>query len=149
MNLFRTVIRTGLIAGTLDILAAVMILGKMNFTSTLKFIASGMFGSDAFTGGTEMVVAGLLFHYFTALSFTTAWFMIYPFLPAFFKNVVLTGILIGISTWGIMNLAVIPLSRVSAGKTSLYSALLNVGILTVCIGLPIALATKRFFSEKA
>lgn len=148
MNFLKPIFKAGLIAGTLDILAAIIILGKMNYAGTLKFIASGVFGPEAFAGGPEMIIAGLIFHYLIALAFTAFWFYIYPLLPSFKTNWILSGFVIGILVWVIMNLGVLPLTNVSRSGLTLHGALLNMSILIVCIGLPVSYFSNRFFEKK-
>lgn len=74
---WSVIIKAGLLAGTLDISAACvqyyMKTGK-NPDYVLKYVASGAFGKDAFTGGIVMSMAGLLFHYLIAFSFTLFFF---------------------------------------------------------------------------
>lgn len=67
-NLTTNILIAGLIAGTLDILAAIYLLAGGNAAGVLKYIAAGAFGQAALAGGTEMIVFGLLFHYIIALS---------------------------------------------------------------------------------
>jgi hypothetical protein len=70
MNNFSKILKAGLIVGTLDILAAFIqyaIKTGKNPTVVLKFIASGVFGKEAFNGGTMMNVYGLIFHFVIAL----------------------------------------------------------------------------------
>ena len=66
--MLKAILKTGLIAGTLDILAAIVILAKMNAVGVLQYVASGVFGKEAFSGGTTMAIAGLIFHYIIAFS---------------------------------------------------------------------------------
>ena len=78
----KTLIRIlwiGLLTGTLDGLAALILNYKISAATIFKFIASGMFGKAAFKGGAEMVVAGVVFHYLIALLFTGAFYLLYPF----------------------------------------------------------------------
>ena len=59
-------LKAGLIAGLLDISAAFIQYYSRtgrNPLAVLKFIASGVFGKAALTGGTEMILLGLVFHY--------------------------------------------------------------------------------------
>ena len=57
----KNILFSGLIAGTLDISAAILFLANGNAAGVLKYIASGAFGKDAFTGGDEMLAWGVLF----------------------------------------------------------------------------------------
>lgn len=70
----KTVIILGLIVGSLDILAAIIdysLSTHKNPVVIFKFIASGIIGQSAFTGGTGIVLLGLLFHYIITFLFTT------------------------------------------------------------------------------
>ncbi|GAB3330709.1 hypothetical protein GCM10027299_35800 [Larkinella ripae] len=144
----KTILLAGLVAGTLDITAAITILGRMNATAVLRYVASGVFGKTAFTAGPEMIWYGLLFHYLIAFSFTLFYYLIFPALPLFRKHKYLSGLLYGGFVWGMMNLVIVPLTNVSRAPLTLESALLNLVILMVCIGLPIALIVHRYFSAK-
>lgn len=139
----RTVLLAGLVAGTLDITAAIVILGKMNAAAVLRYIASGVFGKTAFTGGSEMIAYGLFFHYLIAFSFTIFYFIISPYISFTRKQKVLSGLVYGVFVWVVMNLVVVPLTHVARGPLTLEGALLNLVILMVCIGLPIALIVRR------
>ncbi len=147
-GLFNIILRAGLLAGTLDILAAILILAKGNAEGTLKFIASGVFGKSAFSGGYDMVVLGAAFHYFIATSFATGYFLAYPRLPVLQKNKWLSGVLYGVFVWAVMNLLVVPTSNAPQSPFAWDSALKNMAILIVCIGLPIAWLAERFYSPR-
>jgi hypothetical protein len=146
----KTILLAGFTAGTLDITAAIVLLGNMKAVPILKYIASGVFGKDAFAGGTEMALLGLLFHYMIAFSFAIAYFLIFPYLPPLLKkHKILSGLLYGIVVWIVMNLVVVPMTQVPRGPITLESALLNMAILMVCIGLPISFIVHRYYSSKS
>src|ERR1700752_2827625 len=111
------ILQAGLIAGTLDILSAFAYYyiksGKTNFLVIFKFIASGIFGKDAGTGGTAMILSGLILHYAIAFSFTIFFFWLYPKVSLMSKNRIVTGIVYGLFVWSVMNLVVVPLSNTS------------------------------------
>jgi uncharacterized membrane protein YagU involved in acid resistance len=144
-GLFNIILRAGLLAGTLDILAAILILAKGKAVATLKFVASGVFGKAAFSGGAGMVLSGAVFHYFIATSFAAGYFLAYPSLPFLQKNKWLSGILYGVIVWTVMNLLVVPLSNAPQSPFAWDSALKNMAILIVCIGLPIAWLADKFY----
>ena len=146
-----TIFLSGLIAGTLDILAAVIIyavvLEKTTAIKILQSIASGVFKKEAYTGGPKMAWYGLGFHYLIAFIFAWFYFIIYPYLPFLKKNVILSGILYGILVWIIMNLIVLPIAfPLLPEKHFDFPLLLSILILIVCIGLPIASITRKYFS---
>jgi hypothetical protein len=136
------IIKAGFIAGTLDICAASIqyyIKTGKGPENVLKFIASGVFGKDAFSGGHLMSACGLLLHYIIAFAFTVFFFFLYPRLKFLSVNLFLTALLYGIFTWLVMNRVVLPLSNTPALPFSWLGAAIAAGILTLCIGLPLAI----------
>lgn len=139
---WSVIIKAGLLAGTLDISAACvqyyMKTGN-NPDYVLKYVASGAFGKDAFTGGIAMSMAGLFFHYLIAFSFTLLFFFLYRRLAFLSVNKVVTAILYGTFIWVVMNLIVVPLSKIPPRPFSISGSLVAAGILIVCIALPLTL----------
>lgn len=134
---------TGLLAGTLDILAAAIILSNYQIIPILKFIATGFFGKDSAMSDEVLASFGLLFHMIIAMCFTVAYFLVYPRFTIIQKNKWLSGIVYGIFVWVFMNYITLPLSQLGAAEITLASALKNMAILIVCVGIPIA-----FFADK-
>ena len=149
-----TIFLSGLIAGTLDILAAVIIyvviLEKTTAVKILQSIASGIFKKEAYTGGSQMAWYGLGLHYLIAFIFAWFYFMIYPYFPFLKKNLILSGVLYGIFVWIIMNLIVLPIAfPLLPEKHFDFPLILSVLILIVCIGLPIAAITRKFSRSRS
>jgi hypothetical protein len=145
------ILQAGLIVGTLDILSAFIYYyiksGKTNFLVIFKFIASGIFGKDAGDGGTGMILAGFILHYAIAFSFTIFFFWLYPKVNVMSKNRIVTGIVYGLFVWTLMNLVVVPLSNTVHRTMKLEGALINMGILIVCIGLPLSFMANTFYKR--
>ena len=149
-NSVSEIIKAGVIVGTLDILSAFIyysIKTGKNPLNILLFIASGLFGKEAFAGGNKMMMIGLILHYFIAFAFTIFFFWIFPRIKAFAKNKLLTGIVYGIFIWVVMNLAVVPLSNISSRPFDVTNAIINVLILIVCIGIPLSYLASRFYKK--
>ena len=145
---WRTIILTGLLAGTLDAIAAIVV-SQASPAAVFKFIASGAFGAGkAFSGGDVMIFWGVIFHYFIAFSWTALFFFMYPALPWMRKNKYITGFLYGIFVWIMMNRVVIPLSEIPQRPFNLKGALTGMSILMVAIGLPISILTQRYYLRK-
>ncbi|CAC9973202.1 DUF1440 domain-containing protein [Flavobacterium panici] len=146
----KTILYSGLLAGTLDILAAIfvysVILHQTTAEKILQSIASGIFKQHAYTGGTQMVFYGLLLHYFIAFAFAYFYYKIYPHVPILKKNIVVSGIVYGIFVWIVMNLIVLPIvfPKLPSKEFDL-PLIISVLILIVCIGLPIAFVTKKSY----
>ena len=71
----KTILFTSFIAGTLDMLGAIVvyciIMKVVTPVQLLNGIASGIFGKTIIGSKTVMALIGLLFHYFIAMTFHT------------------------------------------------------------------------------
>lgn len=138
-----------LLAGTLDGAAASvqsLIVGGTP-VRVFQYIASGVFGREAaFSGGAVMALAGGMFHYFIAFCWTILLFLLYPKIRLLSRNIHLTAVVYGILIWIVMNLVVLPLSSVTQGAFNLQRASIGAAILVVCVGWPVALITKGYYS---
>ena len=149
----NTILTSGLIAGTLDILAAILIyaviLQKTTAVKILQSIASGVFKKEAYTGGSQMALYGLLLHYFIALAFALLYFLVYPYLSFLKKNTIISGFLYGIFVWLVMSFIVLPIAfPLLPEKHFDFPLILSMLILMFCIGLPIALLTRKYYASE-
>jgi len=150
-SLLKIICLAGLLVGTLDILAALTdyyIATHKDPTGVLRFIASGILGKTAFSGGTGTAILGLALHYIIAFIFTSFFFGIYPKIKWLAKNRVITGIVYGIFIWIIMTRIVLPLSNTPPIKFHIGKALKAVLILTIMIGLPLSFMAYNFFNGR-
>jgi hypothetical protein len=151
-SLIRSILITGFIAGTLDILAAWLVFGFIAGNTTmlrlLQYIASAVLGTESYGGGTTTAVYGLLFHYCIAMSFTAAFYLLWRIIPFLLKHKVAAGLIYGVMVWCIMNLIVVPNSKIPSRGFQLETALWNIGILMLCIGLPISLMAYRYYAGR-
>ena len=150
-SLIKAILLATLVAGTLDIIAAVTVNGIMSGTfkpvRILQGIASGAIGKSALEGGIGMALIGLLFHYCFALMFATVYFLLFPYLPFLQRYPLLWGCLYGIVAWAIMSGLVIPLSKLNPAPFNWERAIINIVILMFMIGLPIALLARKYYSK--
>lgn len=148
----KTILLAGFVAGTLDILAAFLVytvvLGKTTPVKILQSIASGVLGKQAFEGEMHTVACGLVFHYIIAIGWALAYFLIFPYVSFLRNQKIIAGLLYGVFVWLMMNLVVLPLSRVSPATFRWDGVLIGVVILMLCIGLPISLITHRYYASK-
>ena len=146
MNL-QPIFLGGLIAGTLDLTAACVyswLRASVSPIRVFQFIASGVLGTDSFTGGAKSAVLGVALHFLIATGATTifyfasrAWFFL-------IEHPIVSGLLYGIPVYAFMNFVVLPLSQVTQRPQPMSSRLINLMILMFCIGLPIALIVRRY-----
>ena len=150
-NFWRTVLLSGLLVGTLDITAALVQFYIKTGKDPLivpKYIASAVFGKDAYAGGNQMVVYGFLFHYLIAFIWTLFFFFIYPRLNIRSWNRVVAGVLYGLFIWVIMNRVVVPMSKAPVSAFNLKQAVIAALILIAAIGLPLSFIAHRFYSSR-
>ena len=142
---------TGLVAGILDGAAAValyLIRGGRAPARIFNFIASGVFGPAAMTGGTPMVMAGIVFHLMIAIGWTMLFFLAARKFDVLRRHFIGAAVVYGVFVWIMMNKVVLPLSRVQMGPGGTWNSIIvNVLIIVVCIGLPISLGARRYFSQ--
>lgn len=148
----KAIVQAGLLAGSLDMSAAVLnylIAGGREPVRICYYIASAVFGKEtAYAGGWLMASCGLLFHYLIAFTWTALFFLLYPRLALLRKNAVAVGLGYGAFVWSVMNLAVVPLSRINAFPSKISNASLQMAILMGCIGLPVVLLARRYYARK-
>lgn len=149
-NLLSRIIKAGVLVGTLDILTAFVhyyLKTGNNPLGVLQYVASGMFGKEAFVPRYTMFGAGLFLHYIIAFAFTIFFFWLFPKLNFVSKHKVLTGVLYGLFIWSVMNLIIVPLSKIPARPFNVTNALINVAILVVCIGIPLSFMANTFYAK--
>ena len=150
-DLFRAISLTALLAGTLDITAAIVrfyIEHKQEPIPLFRYIASGLFGKETASTGRLMIVWGIVIHYMIAFLFTAFLFLIYPKLIAWLKNKFLTGFLYGLFIWAVMNLVMVPFSKINEFPSDTKQSIIAALILIFMIGLPVALMADRHYSRK-
>jgi hypothetical protein len=150
-NFIGYAILSALIAGSLDIGLAFLtafIKSGASADLVLRFVASGLLGKIAFTGSDWIVLLGLLIHYMIAIVFSFIFFLFYPKLQRWMKNKILIGICYGILVWMVMNLLVLPLSKVPAIVFTIGNALVGISVLIIAIGWPLTYLAEKFYSKK-
>ena len=147
----RAIVLTGLLAGVLDGIGAVivyLIKGGRTPERIFNFIASGVFGPAAMSGGTPMVFAGIGFHLVIAMGWTIVFFLAAKQFEILRRQALAAAVAYGVLVWILMNKVVLPLSRVQMGGSPTWNSILvGVLVLVVCIGFPISLGARRYFSQ--
>ncbi len=143
-----TIVLAWVVAGTADILVAVTYY-PLTSTSTpidiLHYVASGLIGAAAFTGGYRTAALGLACHYTIALIWTLVFFYIYPRVPRLARSVAATAVLYGTLVSAVMNGVVLSLSRVAPRTFHVDALMVATAILWFTIGLPLAAFARRYY----
>jgi hypothetical protein len=147
-GLLKSIVITGLIAGTLDAAAAIIVSGATPL-QVFRYIASAVFGRAAFSGGLVMGFWGLLFHYMIAFSWTILFFVLYPKVVLLRKNKYVVGVLCGIFVWAVMNMVIVPMTKIPGRAMTFTGAITQCTILILMIGLPISLLAHRYYSRRS
>jgi uncharacterized membrane protein len=144
-----TILQAGLLAGTLDISAALIIYARSGGQRIrlLQGIASGLLGKAAFQGGLRTALLGLLCHFLIAMSWAAIYFVVSRRVRFLIEHAVVSGVVYAVIIYLIMNHVVVPLSAIGPRPFVLSHAVLAAGILVPCMGLPIALVVRYFAVE--
>ena len=133
----------GLSAGVLDLAAALIntALQGRSLMRMLQAIASGLLGADSFTGGFAAAALGVALHFIIATGATAVYYAASRKLGFLLKQTILCGLAYGVAVYLFMNSIVVPLS---AAPFEIPYTLTGLTIHMFCVGLPIALAVRRF-----
>lgn len=140
-----TIVAGGLVVGVLDGLDALIFFGLRGSSprGIFQYIASGLLGRAAFSGGAKTFVLGVLLHFLNATIFATIYYFASRRLPMLIRQALVWGPLYGIVVYFAMNFVVVPLS--AAPKIPFRFAPFLNGVIghALLVGLPIAILARR------
>ena len=153
-NKLLTIIWLGLLTGTLDAILSIIFSYPANLDQSYRFIASGFFGTAAFTAN-YMVFWGVLFHYLIASVFSAVFFLLYPNFKRVINNKYILALVFGLIIWIISTFAILPLSNVPdikgvtkyPSQLNLIPAIISFAGLSLCLGLPISLIANKYYQK--
>jgi hypothetical protein len=148
-NATRSIVTGGLIAGIMDLTAASIFYGILRGRSPVvifQSISSGLFGAKAYEGGFATAALGVALHFLIAFTATTVFYLLRRRFHFFVKYAIPAGILYGIWVYFFMSQIVL---RLSAFPHQISVALTGILIHIFCIGLPIALITRKYSTPPA
>jgi hypothetical protein len=143
---YQAILWGTLIAGTLDILSAVVhssLLGG-GPVRMLKGIASGILGAASFEGGFWTAALGLALHFLIAFTATVVFYLASRKLKFMVRQPVVSGVLYGIAVYLFMYGVVLPLTFHRNFFVQFTAILISVLIHIFFVGLPISLTIRRF-----
>ena len=145
-NALLAILWGGLLCGLLDITAALVVYGTMGAKPLrlLQGIAGGVLGPRTYSGGIATALLGLLCHFVIAFSAAAVFVAASRVAPFLVRQAVPSGVLYGIAVYFFMNRVVVPLSAAAKFPFSFKMMVIGVVIHIFCVGLPIALAARRF-----
>lgn len=146
----RAVVLGTLLAGTLDLVAAILLNPDPGPVGVLQSIASGWAGSAAFEGGATYAALGVLTHFVLMGAIASVWVGLASRLTLVRDlSWPLAGVACGVATWAIMSLIVVPLSAapfaVADGARPIIQGLI---VHVLCVGLPLAWVARGVVSSR-
>jgi len=146
-GVLRALVLGTVIAGALDITAAILTWMTRGAPAirVLQGVAGGLLGRDTFAGGGATAALGLLLHFMIMSVIVALYVAASHGLSLLTRHAVACGIAYGIAVYVVMSFVVVPLSAAGGARPpSPYMVLEGVIVHILCVGVPIALITRRF-----
>ena len=147
-QLYRAIGWAGLLAGTLDITAALVESGLEGKGPIHLFqaIAGGLLGMSSFQGGLATATLGIVLHFLIATTAAAVFYFASRKFKFLVQHAIPSGILYGIPVYVLMNYIVLPLSayHVKIALSPVAVRIKDAAILMFLVGLPISLMVRRF-----
>ncbi|MDQ7811235.1 hypothetical protein [Brevundimonas sp.] len=146
--MIRAVLLATLVAGTLDIGAAILTNPQVPARVVLQSVAGGWLGNEAYRGGWPTAWLGLASHFAVMLGITAVFVLAAARAPALRRLWFPAGVAFGLAVWLAMTYVVVPLSASTlAPPDTLVAALKPIVIHILCVGLPIAWIVRRVLGD--
>ena len=142
----RAILVGGGIGGAFDLTFALVFNGVRGAPpmKVLKFIASGLLGQDAFTGGVAVAALGVVLHFVIALGAASVYQVASRAIGAMNRHALIAGPLFGACIYLVMNLVVLPLSRTPSFPHHWFPVVCDLACHMLLIGPSIALAARHY-----
>jgi len=137
----------GVIAGAVDITYAIVfwwIVREVKPIRVLQSVASGLLGMNSFQMGAQSAALGLLCHFAIAFGAAATYYIASSSLRSLREKPFLWGPIYGIAVYLFMNYVVLPLSAAPKFKYTALSVSTGILVHMFGIGLPIAIAARRY-----
>ena len=144
---FLAIFWGGLLAGVFDITQAFIGFGIQYGAkpmAILQSVASGALGPKAFQGGAKTAALGAVLHFVIAYGAATVYYVASRWIPLMTSHAVISGLLYGEMVFLFMHFVVVPLSAAAPGRFSMATLITGPIGHTFLVGLPIALATRKY-----
>lgn len=140
----------GLIAGVLDLAYAVASVVVRGFKPIVlpQAIASGLLGMKSFEGGIPTAILGTALEFLITFVATAVYYAASRKLTFLTRRAIRWGLLYGIAIYFFMNLIVVPLSAAPKFDHTLASRASDLIVHMIFIGLPMALAVRRYSARE-
>ncbi len=134
----------GVIVGVLDLVYAIAVYSPHKPILIPQFIASGILGLTAFSGGLESAMLGIVIHFAIALGAAAIYYLASRKFTILVRHAFLCGLIFGALAYLFMHFVVVPLSATPKGPTHVVYQAFEFIEHCFCVGLPIALSVQRY-----
>lgn len=145
-RMWPTILKAGIVAGTLDGLDAALFIGMVRGAGVLRvfqFIASGLLGTTSFTEGWRSGALGVLLHYVIAIGAAGSYYVLSQRVRFLARRPLLGGPVFGIAVFVFMHYVVVKLSAAPARSWHAIDFVNQLFAHIFFVGLPIALLIAR------
>ena len=111
-------------------------------------IASGLLGPKSFQSGITTALLGVAIHFLIAFTAATVFYLASRKLRFMTEHFLVAGALYGVAVYTFMYWVVMPLSAVRRGPFSLQLTLLAIVTHIFCVGLPVAIAVRKYGRQR-
>src|SRR5580698_10210219 len=137
---FLAIFVGGLAVGALDLVYAIAVYSPEKPILVPQFIASGVLGPAALSGGSQTAILGVALHFVIAFGAASIYYLASRKLTIMVRRAYLCGLIYGALVYGFMHMVVVPLSATPKGPTHLVYQSFEFSEHCLCVGLPIALS---------
>jgi hypothetical protein len=145
---YRAIGWAGLLAGTLDITAALVESGLEGKGPIHLFqaIAGGLLGMSSFQGGLATATLGVFFHFLIATTASAVFYVASRNFKFLVQHPIPSGLFYGVAVYTFMNYIVLPLSayHVQIALPPVAVLIRDVTTLMFLVGLPISLVVRKY-----
>lgn len=139
----RAVLNAALVAGALDITAAVLLNLKYGARTVFQSVASGWLGAAAYKGGWQTALLGLASHFAIMAGIAAVYMTLASLQPVLRRQWIVAGILWGVVVWVVMTYVVLPLSASPLPAPTVARAIEGIVVHILMVGLPMAVVAHR------
>jgi hypothetical protein len=140
----------GLISGVLDLICATVTVVLRGYPAIVlpQAIATGLLGVKSFKGGVPTAILGVALEFLITFVATAVYYGASRKLTFLIRHAVRWGLLYGAAIYFFMNLVVVPLSAAPKFDHTLASRVSDFLVHLFFIGLPMALAVRRYSAHE-
>ncbi len=146
----RAIFWGGLISGVLDLTYAIVFIRLRGYPAIVlpQAIASGLLGMKSFDGGLPTAILGVALEFLITFVATAVYYAASRRLTFLTRQAVPWGLLYGVAIYFFMNFIVVPLSAAPKFDHTWASRASDFVVHMFFIGLPMALAVRRYSSRE-